>query len=90
MIPDKPLPDTAKNGAPLDGINGTGTLPFMTAKDKNGKQFQFAVAWSTSDDVYGSVIAKAEGLNAEMLKGKIDNTEIYRIMYATLFGKILN
>jgi len=54
-----------------------------------GKQFQFAVAWSTSDDVYGSVIVKAEELNSEMLKGKIDNTEIHRIMYATLFGKIL-
>lgn len=89
MMPNEPLPDTAKNGAPLDGINGKGTLPFMTAKDKNGNQFQFAVAWSTSDDVYGSVIAKAEGLNADMLKGKIDNTEIYRIMYTTLFGKIL-
>jgi len=90
MMPDEPLPDTAKNGAPLDGINGTGTLPFMTSKDKNGKQFQFAVAWSTSDDVYGSVIARAEGLNSELMSGKIDNTEIYRIMYATLFGIILN
>jgi hypothetical protein len=39
--------------------------------------------------VYGSVVAKAEGLNSELMKGKIDNTEIYRIMYATLFGVIL-
>lgn len=89
MMPDQPLPAKAHNGAPLDGINGTGTLPFLTAKDKNGNQFQFAVAWSTNDDVYGSVVAKAEGLNSDLMKGKIDNTEIYRIMYATLFGKIL-
>ncbi|HSW54997.1 MAG TPA: alkaline phosphatase [Ignavibacteriaceae bacterium] len=89
MMRDKPLPERANNGAPLDGINGTGTLPFLTAKDKNGNQFQFAVAWSTNDDVFGSVIAKAEGLNSELMKGKIDNTEIYRIMYAALFGKIL-
>ena len=89
MMHDKPLPERANNGAPLDGINGTGTLPFLTAKDKNGNQFQFAVAWSTNDDVYGSVVARAEGLNSELMKGKIDNTEIYRIMYATLFGKIL-
>ena len=89
MMRDKPLPERANNGAPLDGINGTGTLPFLTAKDKNGNQFQFAVAWSTNDDVFGSVIAKAEGLNSELMKGKIDNTEIYRIMYATLFGVIL-
>lgn len=89
MMPDQPLPAKAHNGAPLDGINGTGTLPFLTAKDKNGNQFQFAVAWSTNDDVYGSVIARAEGLNSDLMKGKIDNTEIYRIMYATLFRKIL-
>ncbi|MDZ7625144.1 MAG: alkaline phosphatase [Ignavibacteriaceae bacterium] len=89
MMRDKPLPERARNGAPLDGVNGTGTLPFLTAKDKNGNQFQFAVAWSTNDDVYGSVVAKAEGLNSELMKGKIDNTEIYRIMYATLFGVIL-
>ena len=89
MMRDQPLPEKAHNGAPLDGINGTATLPFLTAKDKFGNQFQFAVAWSTTDDVFGSVIAKAEGLNSELMKGKIDNTEIYRIMYATLFGKIL-
>ena len=90
MPRDKPLPPRADNGAPLDGINGTETLPFLTAKDKNGNQFQFAVAWSTNDDVFGSVVAKAEGLNSELMNGKIDNTEIYRIMYATLFGVILD
>ncbi|MBK9098632.1 MAG: alkaline phosphatase [bacterium] len=87
---DLPLPANAHNGAPLDGVNGTGTKPFLTAEDKNGNQFQFAVAWSTNDDVYGSVVAKAEGLNSDLMKGKIDNTEIYRIMYTTLFGKILD
>lgn len=89
MPRDKPLPEKSKNGAPQDGINGTGTLPFLTGKDKNGNRFPFAIAWSTSDDVYGSVVAKAEGLNAEFMNGKIDNTDIYRIMYATLFGKWL-
>jgi alkaline phosphatase len=89
MMRDKPLPERANNGAPLDGINGTGTLPFLTAKDKSGNQFQFAVAWSTNDDVYGSVVARAEGLNSDLMKGKIDNTKIYPIMYATLFGIIL-
>jgi alkaline phosphatase len=89
MKRNEPLPKTAHNGSPLDGVNGSGTKPFLTAKDKYGNQFQFAVAWSTNDDVYGSVVAKAEGLNSELMKGKIDNTEIYRIMYATLFGIIL-
>ena len=89
MPRDEPLPEKSKNGAPQDGINGTATLPFLTGKDENGNRFPFAVAWSTSDDVYGSVVAKAEGLNAGLMNGKIDNTDIYRIMYATLFGKLL-
>jgi alkaline phosphatase len=89
MKRNEPLPKTAHNGSPLDGVKGSGTKPFLTAKDKNGNQFQFAVAWSTNDDVYGSVVARAEGLNSELMNGKIDNTEIYRIMYATLFGIIL-
>lgn len=90
MPRDKPLPEKSKNGAPLDGVNGTATLPFLTAEDKNGITFPFAVAWSTTDDVFGSVVAKAEGLNAHLMKGKIDNTDIYRIMYASLFGRWLN
>lgn len=89
MKRDEPLPEKSKNGAPLDGINGTRSKPFLTREDKYGNRFPFAVAWSTTDDVYGSVIAKAEGLNAELLRGKIDNTEIYKIMYATLLGTIL-
>jgi alkaline phosphatase len=89
MKRNEPLPKTAHNGSPLDGVKGSGTKPFLTAKDKNGNQFQFAVAWSTNDDVFGSVVARAEGLNSELMNGKIDNTEIYRIMYATLFGVIL-
>ena len=90
MNPELPLPLTDKNGAPLDGKNGQGTPPFISAPDKLGNTLPFAIAWSSYGDVSGSVVAKAEGLNAELLKGKTDNTDIYRIMYTTLFGKILN
>ncbi|MFC2135468.1 alkaline phosphatase [Bacteroidota bacterium] len=90
MNPNENLNETDSNGAPWDGVNGTGTKPFMTKPDKFDNSFPFAIAWSTTSDTYGSVVAKAEGLNAELLKGSIDNTEIYRIMYATLFGRILD
>jgi alkaline phosphatase len=89
MPRDVPLPEKSENGAPIDGINGTATLPFLTGEDKYGSRFPFAVAWSTTDDVFGSVVAKAEGLNSHLMSGKIDNTDIYRIMYTTLFGKWL-
>lgn len=81
-----PLPGKDANGSPIDGINGTGTLPFVSKPDKNGKVFPFGIAWSCFGDVTGSVIARAHGLNSDRMQGKIDNTDIYRIMYLTLFG----
>lgn len=83
---NNPLPSSDKNGAPLDGIKGTGTLPFISKPDKNGRTFAFGIAWSAFGDLTGSVVARAHGLNADRMHGKIDNTDIYRIMYLTLFG----
>ena len=81
-----PLPERDNNGAPIDGIGGTGTLPFISKPDKSGKTFPFGIAWSGYGDLTGSVIARAHGLNTDKMHGKIDNTDIYRIMYLTLFG----
>jgi alkaline phosphatase len=86
MNPDEPLPENERNGAPIDGVNGTGTKPFMSKPDKAGVSLPFRIAWSTNSDAYGSVVSRTAGLNAEMMNGKTDNTDIYRIMYATLFG----
>ena len=83
---NKPLPAKYGNGAPIDGRDGTKTLPFVTAPDKNGQRFPMAIAWSGFGDKSGGIISKAHGLNADMLQGTVDNTDIYRIMYATLFG----
>jgi alkaline phosphatase len=83
---EKPLSQSTSNGAPLDGIGGRGTLPFVAAPDQFGNRLRFGIAWSCFDDVAGSVIAKAHGLNSEVLPDNVDNTTIYRIMYATLFG----
>jgi alkaline phosphatase len=87
---DKNLPERDPNGAPIDGAKGTGTKPFLSKPDKNGNKFAFAIAWSCFGDVTGGVVARAHGLNADKMNGKIDNTEIYRIMYLTLFGSWLD
>lgn len=42
----KPLPEEAHNGAPLDGVDGTATPPFIAAPDKSGKRLPFAIAWT--------------------------------------------
>lgn len=83
---NQPLPPTDYNGAPMDGIKGTGTLPFISKPDKNGRTFPFGIVWASSGDLTGPIVARAHGLNSERMYGKIDNTDIYRLMYLTLFG----
>jgi alkaline phosphatase len=86
---DNPLPPTDESGAPLDGVDGTGTKPFLSAPDKNGKRFPFGISWASKDDVGSGVIARAAGLNARELVPVtgILNTDIYRILYFVLFGE---
>lgn len=81
-------PDT---GALLDGAEGTETRPFLSAPDSTGRRFPFAVVWSLADDTGTGVIARGAGLDAETLipSSGIFNTDIYRILHATLFGERL-
>lgn len=90
MTENKPLPERDANGSPIDGREGTGTLPFISAPDKNGNRFPFAISWSCFGDVSGGVVARAHGLYSDKMNGKIDNTDIYRFMYLGLFGKWLD
>ena len=78
-----------QSGSTIDGVDGTGTKPFVSAPDLNGNSFPFAITWATSDDVGSGVIARAAGLNAEELLPTtgISNTDIYRMLYYTLFGE---
>ncbi|MDP6779066.1 MAG: alkaline phosphatase [Candidatus Latescibacteria bacterium] len=86
---EKPLRDRQANRAPVDGRDGTASLPFLAGADRTGRRMGFAISWATSGDVYGGVVARAHGLNAELLPNNVDNTDIYRLMYATLFGRWL-
>ncbi|MDJ0531060.1 MAG: alkaline phosphatase [Xenococcaceae cyanobacterium MO_207.B15] len=72
---------------PLDGTTGNDTTPFTTgAPDADGDTFNFGVAYVTTSDVAGSIVSKAYGLNSDLLTSTVDNTDMYRIMYQTLFG----
>ncbi|MGL5082333.1 MAG: alkaline phosphatase [Microcoleaceae cyanobacterium] len=74
---------------PLDGTEGLGTEPFISAPDLDGDQFPFGVAFVGTPDFAGSIVSKAHGLNADLLPSTVDNTGIYEIMYRTLFGDVL-
>jgi alkaline phosphatase len=83
-------PDGERIFVPVDGIDGAGTEPFLAAPDKYGNRWEFVVQW-LRDDVSGHILARAKGVNAELVTrlGVVDNTDIYRIMYYTLFGRWL-
>jgi glycerophosphoryl diester phosphodiesterase len=76
----------------LDGINGsTGSpeapwKPFPSQDSLDGAMGNFAVGWVGTPDFPGSIVAKTYGMNADQLPSTLDNTEIYRLMYQTLFG----
>jgi alkaline phosphatase len=78
---------------PLDGLTGRSTPPFIAEPDAYGQELPFAIAWAGSADVAGGILSRAQGLNAELLRsefsGRFDNTDVYRMMYVTLFGELL-
>jgi alkaline phosphatase len=87
--PGLALPPRAGNGAPLDGRDGTGTPPFLAQPDENGRTMPFWISWGTGDDSAGGVVMRADGLNAGRVRGSMDNVDVYRLMYLTLFGREL-
>jgi glycerophosphoryl diester phosphodiesterase len=76
----------------LDGEKGsTGSteapwVPFSAKNSIDGPMGNFGIAWVGTPDFPGSIVAKTYGMNAELLPTTLDNTEIYKIMYQTLFG----
>ncbi|WP_034934814.1 alkaline phosphatase, partial [Gloeocapsa sp. PCC 73106] len=76
----------------LDGTNGSTAseqLPWRSfpAQDSlDGPMGNFTVGWVGTPDFPGGIVAKTYGMNADLLPSTLDNTEIYRIMYQTLFG----
>jgi alkaline phosphatase len=84
--PDTALPAVDANGAPLDGRDGTGSLPFVAPPDGEGRSWPFAVAWSTYHDGAGGILLRAAGYGADRVHGTMDNTDVYRVMYRALFG----
>ncbi|MEM9927225.1 MAG: alkaline phosphatase, partial [Cyanobacteria bacterium P01_D01_bin.50] len=75
---------------PLDGQNGADTEPFVSAPATNpsaeGTTYEFGVSYAGTPDFAGNIVAKAHGMNADELPATADNTDMYRLMYQTLFG----
>jgi alkaline phosphatase len=85
-FPADTAPARASNGAPMDGVEGTNGRLFVAEPDANGVRHAFAIAWAQYHDVSGGILVKAQGLGADQVAGTMDNTDVYRVMYRTLFG----
>lgn len=70
-------------------VRGRASAPFESAPGAGGATFPFMICWSTDGDLGSGVIAKAHGLNADELLpvSGMDNTDVYRMLYSTLFGE---
>lgn len=86
LSPTEALPEKDPNGAPYDGNDGAGTKPFSSAPDSTGRRLPFGIAWATKYDTSGAILVRGAGLNSDLIRGTMDSTEMYRLMYLTLFG----
>ncbi len=72
------------NGAPY-GLNASGE-PFLTAPDATGRRLEFVLTWATKSDTSGGIIVRAEGKDADKVRGSLSNIDIYAIMRGALFS----
>lgn len=76
----------------LDGAKGSTAsaefpwVPFQSQDSIDGPMGNFTIGWVGTPDFAGSIVSKAYGMNADLLPSTLDNTEIYKLMYKTLFG----
>lgn len=83
---DYSLPTQSGSGAQLDGINGSGGVPFLSKPDAFGNTHPFAIAWATSGDFQGSTVARAHGYKSQLLKTSVDNSHLFQLFHTVLFG----
>lgn len=86
MIAGQPVPARGENGAPQDGVSGTGGLPFMAAANAQGVQLPFGIAWASAGDMAGGGMVRAAGPGAALVRGTLDSTDIYQVLHTALFS----
>ncbi len=80
------LPERDRSGSMMDGVEGTGGRPFLAQPDNYGRRLPFKIVWAATDDLSGGVLVRAEGFNAELVRGSMDNTDVPELIRRTLFG----
>jgi len=94
----------ARDGSSLpnipDGLEGRGqnaaapggAKMFLAEPDALGQRIEFGLQWGGLSDCGGGILSRAAGLNAQLLNtlfaARFDNIDVYRLMHATLFGRL--
>lgn len=81
---------STSGGGILHGQQGTFGDVFMSAPDAEGVSHPFGIAWVGYNDVSGGILVRTAGLNHDLIQPLMDNTDVYKLMYRTLFGTELN
>ena len=77
---------TTRGGGILHGVAGPKRAAFEPAPDARGETHFYGIAWTGYSDVAGGILVRGAGLNSDMITPLMDNTDVYRVMYQTLFG----
>lgn len=80
------LPERDRSGSMIDGAEGTGSAPFLAKPDRYGRRLPFKIVWAATDDTSGGVLVRAQGFNADRVRGSMHNTDIPELLRLTLFG----
>ncbi|MEM9138427.1 MAG: alkaline phosphatase [Pseudomonadota bacterium] len=82
-----PVPAATRGGGILHGVQGPLGDAFETAPDKAGKTHFYGIAWTGYSDVAGGILVRGAGLNSDLIRPLMDSTDVYSVMYQTLFGQ---
>lgn len=80
------VPAVPLGGGVLHGRQGSFGDVFLSAPDAAGVRHPFAIAFTGYADVAGGILVRAAGVNSSLIAPLMDNTDVYKVMYATLFG----
>ena len=62
----------------------------MAAPDAQGVSHPFGIGWVGYNDVAGGILVRTAGLNYDLIAPLMDSTDVYKLMYRTLFGVTLD
>jgi alkaline phosphatase len=90
--PDLPNIPDGLEGRGRNAAAPGGAKMFLAEPDRLGQTMQFGIGWAGTGDYAGAVLSRAAGVNAGLLHtifaSRFDNIDVYRLMYATLFGTL--